>query len=400
MKNKTIFDRITDFTIAKDLQKNGLYPYFREIISEQHTEVFLKNRTAKKILMFGSNSYLGLTYHPRVKEASEAALRKYGTGCGGSRFLNGTLDLHVELENALANFVGKEEALLYSTGFMVNQGVLSTIVRKGDYILSDKFNHASIVDGCFLSSARMIRYSHNDMEELERKLKKISSEGAGVLVVTDGVFSMEGDIAKLADIAELCEKYSAMLMVDDAHSLGVLGKRGDGTASHFNVIDKVDLIMGTFSKSLASVGGFIAGEKDIIHFLKHNSRAHIFSASMPPSSAAAALEAVKIILEEPERIDKLWENTKRMKTGLEHIGFNLGDTETPIIPIIVGEMEKTFLMCKILEEEGIFVNPAAPPAVPPNRSLIRLSLMATHTDSQIDYALDKLENIGKKLGVL
>jgi 8-amino-7-oxononanoate synthase len=400
MKNKTIFDRIEGFTIAKNLQKNGLYPYFREIVTEQHTEVFLKNRTAGKILMFGSNSYLGLTYHPRVKEASAAALKKYGTGCGGSRFLNGTLDLHVELENALADFVGKEAALLYSTGFMVNQGVLSTIVKKGDYILSDKFNHASIVDGCFLSSARMIRYAHNDMEDLEKKLKNLPYENSGILLVTDGVFSMEGDIAKLSQIAELCEKYGAMLMVDDAHSLGVLGKRGDGTASHFNVVDKVDLIMGTFSKSLASVGGFIAGTKDVIHFLKHNSRAHIFSASMPPASAAAALEAVKIILEEPERIEKLWSNTKLMKTGLEDIGFDLGDTETPIIPIIVGEMEKTFLMCRMLEEEGVFVNPAAPPAVPPNRSLIRLSLMATHTDNQIYYALDKLKLIGKKLGVL
>jgi 8-amino-7-oxononanoate synthase len=400
MKNKTIFDRIENYTIAKELQETGLYPYFREIISEQSTEVELSNYKNKKILMFGSNSYLGLTYHPKVKEASINAVKKYGTGCGGSRFLNGTLDLHIELEEALASFVNKEAALLYSTGFMVNQGVLSTIVRKGDYILSDKYNHASIIDGCFLSSAKMIRYNHNDPEDLEKKLSVLSKNEGGLLIVTDGVFSMEGDIAKLPEIVELAEKYGAMVMVDDAHSLGVLGKIGDGTASHFNISSKVDLIMGTFSKSLASVGGFIAGDKDVIHFLQHNSRAHIFSASMPPASAAAALEALKIIIAEPERIEKLWDNTNRMKQGLLNIGFNLGDTETPIIPVIIGDMKKTFLMSKMLEEEGIFVNSAAPPAVPPNRSLIRLSLMSTHTFEQIDYALEKLEQVAKKLGVI
>ncbi len=400
MKNKTIFDRIENFIIAKELEKKGLYPYFREIVSEQDTEVYLKNNPDKTILMLGSNSYLGLTSHPKVKEAAVNAVKKYGTGCGGSRFLNGTLDIHVELEDALADFVGKEAALLYSTGFMVNQGVISTIVKRSDYILSDKFNHASIVDGCFLSPAKMLRYNHNDMEDLENKLKKLSEKNTGIFVVTDGVFSMEGDIANLPSIVDLCEKYNALLMVDDAHSLGVLGKGGKGTPSHFDLVDKVDLVMGTFSKSLASVGGFIAGEKDVIHFLKHNSRAHIFSASMPPASAASALAALKVIDEEPELIDSLWANTHKMKNGLEEIGFNLGDTETPIIPVIVGEMEKAFLMCKMLQEAGIFVNPAAPPAVPPNRSLIRLSLMATHTFEQIDYALEKMREIGKKLELI
>ncbi len=401
MENKTIFDRIKNFVIAKELEEKGLYPYFREITSEQDTKVTLKNKTSKKVLMLGSNSYLGLTNHPKVKEAAIEALKKYGTGCGGSRFLNGTLDIHVELEEALAEFVGKEAALLYSTGFMVNQGVLSTIVRKGDYILSDKFNHASIVDGCFLSSAKMIRYNHNSMDDLEKKLSVVSKkEDSGILIVTDGVFSMEGDIAKLPEILDIAEKYNAMVMVDDAHSLGVLGKNGAGTASHFNVVNRVDLIMGTFSKSLASVGGFIAGSKDVIHYLKHNSRAHIFSASMPPASAASVLAALKIIYSEPERIDKLWENTDRMKKGLLNLGFNLGDTETPILPVIVGAMETAFLMCKMLEKEGIFVNPAAPPAVPPNRSLIRLSLMATHSFDEIDYALEKFEIIGKKLQLI
>lgn len=402
MKNKTIFDRINNFVIAKELEKKGLYPYFREITSEQDTKVSLKNNINSNVLMLGSNSYLGLTNHPKIKEAAINAIKKYGTGCGGSRFLNGTLDIHVELENALADFVGKESALLYSTGFMVNQGVLSTIVKKGDYILSDKFNHASIVDGCFLSAAKMIRYNHNSLEDLESKLSVIAnkSNNIGILVVTDGVFSMEGDIAKLPEIVDLCERYNAMLMVDDAHSLGVLGEQGAGTASHFGITDKVDLIMGTFSKSLASVGGFIAGEKDVIHFLKHNSRAHIFSASMPPASAASVLAALKIIKSEPERIDKLWKNTYRMKQGLLDLGFNLGDTETPILPVIVGAMETAFLMCKLLEKEGIFVNPAAPPAVPPNRSLIRLSLMATHSFEEIDYALEKFKIIGKKLELI
>ena len=402
MENKTIFDRIKNFVIAKELEKKGLYPYFREIVSEQDTKVLLKNKTPQKVLMLGSNSYLGLTNHPKVKDAAIKAVEKYGTGCGGSRFLNGTLDIHVQLEEALVDFVGKESALLYSTGFMVNQGVLSTIVKKGDYILSDKFNHASIVDGCFLSSAKMIRYNHNSIDDLESKLSVVSknNNNAGLLIVTDGVFSMEGDIAKLPEILNISEKYNAMVMVDDAHSLGVLGEQGAGTASHFGVADRVDLIMGTFSKSLASVGGFIAGDKDVIHYLKHNSRAHIFSASMPPASAASVLAALDIIKSEPERITKLWENTYRMKNGLEELGFNLGDTETPILPVIVGAMETAFLMCRMLEKEGIFVNPAAPPAVPPNRSLIRLSLMATHSFEEIDYALEKFKSIGKKLHLI
>ncbi len=400
MKNQTLTNRISDFKIASELQEKGLYPYFREIISEQDTTVFLKSNPSKPILMLGSNSYLGLTNHPRVKEASINAIRKYGTGCGGSRFLNGTLDIHVELEEALADFTQKEAALLYSTGFMVNQGVISTLVKKNDYVISDKLNHASIIDGCFLSHGKILRYNHNDISDLEKKLIFASNENCNILVVTDGVFSMEGDIANLPDIVRLCQNYNAVLMVDDAHSLGVLGPNGDGTSAHFNLTNKVDLIMGTFSKSLASVGGFVAADREIINYLKHNSRAHIFSASMPPASAAAALEALKIIKDEPERIQKLWANTARMKDGLKTLRFSIGSTESPIIPVTIGDIEKTFLISKLLEEAGVFVNPVAAPAVPPNRALIRLSIMATHSFEQIDHALTIFEKLGKKFGII
>ncbi|MBL7075401.1 aminotransferase class I/II-fold pyridoxal phosphate-dependent enzyme [candidate division KSB1 bacterium] len=373
----------------------GIYPYFREIQSDQDTEVVMNG---KKVIMLGSNSYLGLTNHPKVKEAAINAVKKYGTGCAGSRFLNGTLDIHVELEEKLADFMDKEEVLLYSTGFQVNQGVLSTLVTKGEYILSDRMNHASIVDGCRLSFAKDRKYNHNNMEDLERLLKGL--DGRSKLIVTDGIFSMEGDIARLPDIVRLAKQYGAQIMVDDAHAIGVLGRKGNGTASHFNLNNDVDLVMGTFSKSLAAIGGFIASSEPVIHYLKHFSRALIFSASPPPASVATVIAALDIIINEPERREKLWANTERMRLGLKGLGFNTGNSETPIIPVIIGDDLLVFKMCRMLQDEGVFVNPVVSPAVPPKETLIRISLMSTHTFDQIDTALEKIEKVGRKLGVI
>ena len=394
--NSPLLNKVRNFDAAQQVRALGVYPYFRPISSGQDTEVIMNGH---KVLMLGSNSYLGLTSHPEVKEAAKRAVEKYGTGCAGSRFLNGTLDIHLELEQELARLVGKEEVVLYSTGFQVNLGVISCIVGRGEYVLSDKSNHASIVDGCLLAAGEFIRFAHNDMTSLEERLQKLE-EDAGKLIVVDGVFSMEGDIAPLPQICDLAERYKAIVMVDDAHAIGVLGKDGSGTSSHFGVTDRVHLIMGTFSKSLASLGGFIATDAGTIDYLKHNSRALIFSASMSPANAAATLAAVRIMKREPERIKKLWHNTNRLRKGLLELGFDLGTSETPILPIRLGEMIPCLKMCKRLQEEGVFVNPVVPPAVPPNASLIRLSLMATHTDSQIDFALEKLKKVGKELGVL
>jgi len=391
----SIFDKCYNFTDARKAIANGYYPYFRVISSEQDTEVICDGN---KMLMMGSNSYLGLTNHPRVKEASIAAVKKYGSGCAGSRFLNGTLDIHIELEAELAKLCGKEEALAFPTGYQANVGCISAMVTKNDFIITDKYDHASILDGCILSEGTMLRYNHNDMQSLERALQKV--EGKNSLIVVDGVFSMEGDIAKLPEIVELAEKYGSSLMVDEAHSLGVLGATGAGTAEHFGLVEKTDLIMGTFSKSLASVGGFIAASEPLIHYLKHKSRALIFSASLPPASTASVLEALKIMKEEPERIAKLWENTHYMLSEFKAMGYNTGESCTPVVPLHVGQMMAAFQMWKRLGEEGVFVNPVVPPAVPPNSCLIRCSFMATHTRAQLDMALDKFRTIGKELQII
>jgi 8-amino-7-oxononanoate synthase len=391
-----LFKKVRSFKSDEHVRATGLYPYFRTISSAQDTEVIING---KKVLMLGSNSYLGLTNHPKIKEAAKAAVEKFGSGCAGSRFLNGTLEIHLELEEALAQLVKKEAVLLYSTGFQVNLGVISGLVGKGDYVLADKSDHASIVDGCMLSQGEFIRFPHQDMDELEKRLQNIPLD-AGKLIVVDGVFSMEGDIVKLPEVVKLAKKYNAALMVDDAHSIGVLGEKGSGTSSHFVLTNEVELIMGTFSKSLASLGGFIASDYQTIDYLKHNSRALIFSASMSPANAAAVRAALDIMINEPERIQQLWHNTARMRDGLQSLGFNLGLSQTPILPIYCKSLLNTFKFTRRLQDEGIFVNPVVSPAVPPGQELIRISLMATHTDKQIDFALEILGKVGKELGIL
>ncbi|MBK8112434.1 MAG: aminotransferase class I/II-fold pyridoxal phosphate-dependent enzyme [Saprospiraceae bacterium] len=384
------------YDIPQKIMEMGLYPYFRMIESEEDTVVKING---KDVMMFGSNSYLGLTNHPKLKEAAKAAVDKYGSGCAGSRFLNGTLDLHIELENALASYVGKEGALVFSTGFQVNLGVISSIPGRHDYIILDDLDHACILDGARLSFARTLKYEHNNMQDLERILSKTDPDKIKLIAI-DGVFSMEGDIAKLPEIVALAEKYNANIMVDDAHGLGILGPMGSGTAAHFGLTDKVDLIMGTFSKSLATIGGFIAADNDTINYLKHNARSLIFSASIAPANAAAVLAALEVIKEEPERITKLWDNTHRALKLIKDAGFDTGHTETPIIPIYIRDDYKTFQLTKMLQDDGVFVNPVVSPAVASTSSLIRFSLMATHSFDQIDQAIEKLVKISKKLGIL
>jgi len=374
----------------------GVYPFFRMIESEQDTVVTIKG---KKVLMFGSNSYLGLTNHPKIKEAAIKATEKYGTGCAGSRFLNGTLDIHVELEKQLAAFVGKPGALVYSTGFQANLGVIPTVTGRNDYILIDELDHASIIEATRLSFAKVLKFRHNDMESLERLLKKCEPNRVKLIVV-DGIFSMDGDIANLPEIVILAEKYEATVMVDDAHAIGVIGKNGSGTASHFGLTKKVDLIMGTFSKSLAALGGFIASDLETISFIKHHSRSLIFSASATPASAAAVLAALEIIKKEPERIKHLWEVTHYALENFRKLGFDIGNTVTPIIPLYIRDNIKTLTITKLLLDEGIFVNPVVAPAVSKDSTLIRFSLMATHTKDQVDIALDKFEKLGKKLHII
>jgi len=373
----------------------GFYPYFRVITSEQDTEVICNG---KKMLMMGSNSYLGLTNHPKVKEAAVKAIQKYGSGCAGSRFLNGTLDIHIELEARLASLVGKESALVYATGYQANVGAIATFVQKGDVVITDKLDHASIIDGCKLSYGEMYRFNHNDMDSLKKTLQRVSGKNA--LVVVDGIFSMEGDIADLVNISRLCGEYNANLMVDEAHSLGVLGKSGAGSVMHFGLTGATDLIMGTFSKSLASVGGFIAADEEIIHYLKHFSRALIFSASLPPASVASVLVALDIMESEPERISQLWDNTHYMSKAFVEMGYNIGSSCTPVIPLRTGDMMTTFKMWKYLGDEGVFINPVIPPAVPATDCMIRCSFMATHTREQLDFALEKFEKAGKSLSVI
>lgn len=373
----------------------GIYPYFRAIESDQDTEVFING---KKVLMFGSNSYLGLTNHPKIKEAAKMAIDKYGTGCAGSRFLNGTLDLHIELEEKLAQLTGKESVLCYSTGFQVNLGVVSALTGRNDYLILDDLDHASIIEGSRLSFSKVLKYKHNDMKSLESKLQKCEPD-RNKLIVVDGIFSMEGDIVKLPELVELAKKHKAIVMVDDAHSIGVIGKNGSGTASHFGLTDEVGLIMGTFSKSLASLGGFIASDKYTINYLKHNSRSLIFSASITPSSAASVLAAIEIMENEPERIGNLWDITHYALKSFKQLGFDTGKSETPIIPLFIRDDMKALQLTKILLDEGVFVNPVVAPAVPKKDSLIRFSLMATHTVDQIDKAIDKIYKTARYLDI-
>ena len=390
-----LFEKCFKFQTARELQKAGVYPFFRVIESAQDPEVTLNGR---KMIMVGSNNYLGLTNHPKVKEAAIEAVRKYGSGCAGSRFLNGTLDIHVKLEEKLARFMRRESALVFSTGFQVNLGVISALVGKDDIVIMDKMDHASIVDGCRLSFGEVKRFKHNDMADLERVLSENNSRGK--LVVVDGVFSMEGDIIDLPETLRLAKKHGARLMVDDAHGIGVLGRTGRGTAEHFGLEKELDLVMGTYSKSLASIGGFIAGNADVIHYIKHFARALIFSASPPPASIASVSAAIDIIENEPERIERLWKNTRKMLKGFKDLGYQVGPSQTPIIPILVGEDETAFKMVIMLQEEGVFANVAVSPAVPPGKALIRTSYMATHTDGQLDKVLEAFKKVGKAMGLI
>ena len=389
-------DKFSKYREPQHFMEQGIYPYFREIKSAQNTEVIMGG---KRVLMFGSNSYMGLTYDQRIIEAAIKATRKYGTGCAGSRFLNGTLDLHVQLEHELAEFVGKDEALVYSTGFSVNEGVVSSLTDRNDYIICDDRDHASIVDGRRLSFSTQLKFKHNDMASLEKELAKCRPESVKLIVV-DGVFSMEGDLAKLPEIVELKKKYNGSIMVDEAHGLGVFGDQGRGVCHHFGLQDDVDLIMGTFSKSLASIGGFIASDKDTINWLRHNSRSYIFSASSTPAATAAAMEALHIIRTEPERQENLWKITNYSLKCFRDAGFEIGDTESPIIPLYVRDTEKTFRVTRLAFDEGVFINPVIPPACAPQDTLVRFALMATHTKEQVDFAVDKLIKCFKKLDLL
>ena len=395
MSKSMFYQKMQSFNIHKKLEEQDMYPYFRPISSDQDTVVQIHGQD---VVMFGSNSYMGLTNHPHVKEAAIKAVEKYGSGCAGSRFLNGTLDVHIELEAKLAKFLGKEAALVFSTGFQANLGAIGSLTGRHDYILIDEYDHASIYEGTRLNFAKVVKFKHNDMSSLERRLKNLP-DNAIKMIVVDGVFSMEGDIAKLPEIVALAKKYGGTVVVDDAHAVGVLGKTGAGTAEHFDMTDDVDLIVGTFSKSLASLGGFVAADESVIDYLKHNARSLIFSASATPASVAAASAALDIITDEPWRLETLWDNTHYTADMLRKSGFEIGDTETPIIPIYIRDNNKTFMFTKMLLEEQVFVNPVVSPAVPSDSSLIRFSLMATHTKAQIEFAVDKMNKVAKKLGV-
>ena len=384
-------EKLSKYDAPQKAKAAGIYPYFREIESDQDTEVYIQG---KKVLMFGSNAYLGLTNHPKVKEAAINATRKYGTGCAGSRFLNGTLDIHVQLEQRLAQFVGKEDAISFSTGFQVNLGVISCLTGREDYIIWDELDHASIIEGMRLSFSNKLKYKHNDMDSLEKQLQKCEPNKVKLIVV-DGVFSMEGDVANLKDITFLAKKYNASVMVDEAHAIGVLGNHGRGTCDHFCVTKDVDLIMGTFSKSFAALGGFIAADKDTINYLQHHARSYIFSASCTPASIAAASAALDIMLSEPERIEMLWTLTHYALDGFRRMGCEIGHTSTPIIPLYIRDNNLTFSIVRKLFDVGIFVNPVVSPAVASQDTLIRFSLMATHTIGQLDFALEAIRKIFK-----
>jgi len=391
-----IFNKCYEFTRADEAIAMGIYPYFMPIQEVQGNKVIVDGR---EMIMVGSNNYLGLLDHPKVMKAAQDAVKKYGVATCGSRFLNGTLDIHVELEDRLAKFTRKEAALAFSTGFQTNQGIISTLIGKGDAVITDRMVHASIVDACRLSHGNVYKYKHNDMEELESQLASLD-KNTGRLIVVDGVYSMEGDLTNLPGVIKLAKKYNAKVMVDDAHGIGVMGKNGRGTCEHFGVEDDVDLLMGTFSKSFASLGGFVAGEKKVISYIKHFARALIFSASITPASVATVLATLDIIENEPERRENLWRITKKMKARIQALGYNTGPTETPIIPLVIGADELAFMLWKLLKDEGLFTNPVIYPAVPKGQALIRTSYSATHSDEQLDKVIATFEKCGKQLGII
>ncbi|HET9294519.1 MAG TPA: aminotransferase class I/II-fold pyridoxal phosphate-dependent enzyme [Gemmatimonadales bacterium] len=391
-----LFEKCRQFTKADEIKAMGLYPYFKPISESEDTVVVIEG---KKRIMLGSNNYLGLTHHPKVLEAASLALHRYGSGCTGSRFLNGTLDLHGQLEAALAEFLGKEDCLVFSTGYNANLGLISALVGRNDVVYLDKLDHASIVDGAKMSFGETERFNHGNLAQLDRKLAA-SGNSHGALIIVDGVYSMEGDIADVPGLVKVARKHGAAFAVDDAHSLGVLGPKGDGTAAHFGMTDEVDIIAGTFSKSLASIGGFVAGSANVVNYLRHHSRPLIFTASLPPSNTAGVLAALEVIKTDSERRDRLWANTRRLHQGFRQLGFDIGPTETPIVPVLIGPLDRTFIMWRKLYDAGVFTNPVAPPAVQPSQCRLRTSLMATHTFEQIDFALDAFASIGRELGVI
>ncbi|MFQ5824207.1 MAG: aminotransferase class I/II-fold pyridoxal phosphate-dependent enzyme [bacterium] len=390
-----LFYKCYNFTRARELKEQGWYPYFKAIQSGADTEVCIDGR---KLIMIGSNNYLGLTQDERIKVAAIKAIEDFGSGCTGSRYLNGTLSLHEELEEKLAEFMGKEAALVFSTGFQTNLGTISTLVGKDDMIFADRSDHASIVDGCRLAFGKMMKFKHNDMQDLERLLS--ANQVRGKIIIVDGVFSMEGDLINLPEVVRLAKKYDARVMVDDAHSIGIFGKNGRGTAEHFGLEDDVDIVMGTFSKSFATLGGFIVSNARVIDYIKHHSRALIFSASMTPAAVASVLAALEIIKNEPERRERLWQIVRKMKTAFDELGFNTCESQSPVIPIFIGTMMDTFVFWKRLFDNGVFANPAIPPAVAPGQCLIRTSYMATHTDEELNKVLDVFEKLGKEFSLI
>jgi 8-amino-7-oxononanoate synthase len=390
-----LFEKCRLYTRADEVKAAGLYPYFRPISESEDTVVVIEG---KRRIMLGSNNYLGLTHHPKVLQAASRALSLYGSGCTGSRFLNGTLDLHLQLEAALAEFVGKEDCIVFSTGYNANLGLISGLVGRRDVVFLDKLDHASIVDGAKLSDGETIRFNHGDLAGLERKLEK--HPGVGKMVIVDGIYSMEGDIADVPALLKVCRRQGAALAIDDAHSIGVLGPRGDGTAAHFGLGDEVDIVAGTFSKSLASIGGFVAASRSIINYLRHHSRPLIFTASLPPSNTAGVLAALEVLQEDTERRERLWVNTRRLQEGFRALGFDTGPSETPIVPILIGPLDHTLVMWRQVFDAGIFTNPVVPPAVPPSQCRLRTSVMATHTPEQIDFSVETIGRIGRELGVI
>ncbi len=396
LQSIALFDKCRQFTKAREIEAAGLYPYFKPISDSEDTAVVIEGQ---RRIMLGSNNYLGLTHHPKVLEAAARALHRYGSGCTGSRFLNGTLDLHGQLEHALAEFLGKEACLVFSTGYQANLGLISGLIGRGELVYLDKLDHASIVDGAKMSYGETLRFNHGDLAGLDRLIERTKGN-KGALIVVDGVYSMEGDIANIPELVRLARRHGVALAVDDAHSIGVLGPGGDGTAAHFGMTDEVDLIAGTFSKSLASIGGFVAGSEGVIHYLKHHSRPLIFTAALPASNTAGVLAALEVLRSEPERRAQLWANTRRFQEGMRSLGYDIGDTQTPIVPVLIGSMERTFLFWRKLFDAGVFTNPVMPPAVAPSACRLRTSLMATHTFEQIDFCLEQFARIGKELGVI
>ncbi|MGH7562545.1 MAG: aminotransferase class I/II-fold pyridoxal phosphate-dependent enzyme [Gemmatimonadales bacterium] len=394
-----LFEKCRQFTKADEVKARGLYPYFKPISESEDTVVVIEGQ---RRIMLGSNNYLGLTHHPKVLEAAACALRTYGSGCTGSRFLNGTLDLHLRLEQALSEFLGKEDCIVFSTGYNANLGLISGLIGRGDVVFLDKLDHASIVDGASMSRGETERFNHGDLAGLERKLARVNggASGAGKMVIVDGVYSMEGDIADVPNLVRVCKRNGAALALDDAHAIGVIGPRGDGTAAHFGLTDEVDIIAGTFSKSLASIGGFVTSSAKIIDYLRHNCRPLIFTAALPPSNTAGVLAALEVLQAEPERREQLWVNTRRLAEGVRSLGFDTGPSETPIVPILIGPLDRTFVMWRRVFDGGIFTNPVVPPAVPSSQCRLRMSLMATHTADQIDYCVETIGKIGKELGVI